>query len=214
MAINHPQLEFKEITFRYRKDRMFSFPSLTLYEHEQCLILGDSGSGKTTLLHILTGLLRPFTGTVLLNGVDIYRLSPKKQDQFRGKHIGLVFQQSHLIKSLTVLENMKLARWLAGLPIDKGELLAVLQRLGIADKATCYPYQLSQGQAQRAAIGRALINKPMILVADEPTSALDDRHAAIVLELLLEQSKGFGATLIIATHDKRIKDRISHTYQL
>lgn len=214
MATSHPQLELQDITFEYHKKQMLFFPPLTVNKGEHCLILGNSGSGKTTLIHVLTGLLRPLTGKVLVNNVDIYQLSARELDQFRGQHVGLVFQQNHLINSLTVFENLKLARWLAGLPADKGELLTVLQQLNIADTAFRYPHQLSQGQRQRAAIVRALVNKPTFLVADEPTSALDDYHAAIALEILLEQSESYGTSLIIATHDKRIKDRIQHTYQL
>ncbi|GAA4786757.1 ABC transporter ATP-binding protein [Olivibacter ginsenosidimutans] len=203
-----------DVKFNYTDDVKLSFPRFTLRKGEHCLILGNSGSGKTTLIHMMCGLLRPSSGKVILNGVDIYGLSAKQLDHFRGQNIGLIFQQTHLIRSLTILENLQLARWLAGLKEDREELLLVLQRLKIADKATNYPHQLSQGQAQRAAIARALVNRPMFLIADEPTSSLDDHHAALVLDLLLDQSQNFGASLIIATHDKRVKDQIVNTYQL
>ncbi|WP_134088481.1 ABC transporter ATP-binding protein [Olivibacter sp. XZL3] len=212
--MNRSIISLEGIEVNYNDGVRLAFAELKVEEGAHCLILGNSGSGKTTLLHVMCGLLTPSSGRVLLRGVDIYKLSAREIDHFRGQNIGFVFQQNHLIKSLTVLENLKLARWLAGVRDDYGELQDILKRLNMADKSSSYPFQLSQGQLQRVAIARALVNRPLFVVADEPTSALDDQHTEIVTELLSEQAEAYGATLIIATHDKRIMDKFSSTYQL
>lgn len=190
------------------------FEDLHIKHGVHTLILGDSGSGKTTLLHILSGLLRPTTGDVRINGQSLYTLPTKKMDHFRGQHIGLVFQDAHLVKSLTIRENLKIAQMFARKPADNTRIEQVLALLRLEEKADSYPNNLSRGQSQRAAIARAVVNKPSILVADEPTASLDDVNTEIVLKLLLEQAEEQGATLIIATHDKRVKSQIQHTYQV
>ncbi|MGY0040907.1 ABC transporter ATP-binding protein [Pedobacter sp. NJ-S-72] len=181
---------------------------------EQWLLLGESGSGKTTLLHILTGILKPVAGEVNMDGTSLYSLSSKALDQFRGRNIGIIFQRPHLIKSLTITENLVTAQSFARLPEDHKRVNEVLTSLGIADKKDTYPSELSQGQLQRVSIARAVINKPVLLIADEPTSSLDDKNANAVLELLMQQSGLNQATLIVATHDKRVKDAFTNTYEL
>jgi len=208
------QIVVQHLAFGYDKKKMFHFPSLLLNQGEHCLILGNSGSGKTTFIHLLSGLLQPLGGRVMLYGVRIHQLSSRRLDLFRGQHIGLIFQQAHLMKSLTVLENLQLAQELAGLKKDSIYQQLILQRLDILEKKHSYPHQLSQGQLQRAAIARAVINRPKLLIADEPTSALDDINAERVLDLLIDQAAINNASLMIATHDQRVKNRIANTYQL
>jgi len=188
------------------------FKDWTIGSTENWLLLGASGSGKTTLIHILTGLLRPEGGKVFINDTDIYSLSQKNLDIFRGQHIGLIFQTPHMIKSLTIRDNLKIAQSFAGLPVDNKRIDEVLETLGIQEKSTKYPYELSQGQLQRVSIARAVINKPAAILADEPTSSLDDKNAAIVLNLLISQSVINGSALIISTHDKRVKDKFTKQY--
>ena len=188
------------------------FKDWTIGSTENWLLLGASGSGKTTLIHILTGLLRPEGGKVFINDTDIYSLSQKNLDIFRGQHIGLIFQTPHMIKSLTIRDNLKIAQSFAGLPVDNQRIDEVLETLGIHEKSTKYPYELSQGQLQRVSIARAVINKPAAILADEPTSSLDDKNAAIVLKLLISQSVLNGSALIISTHDKRVKDEFTKQY--
>ena len=188
------------------------FKDWTIGSTENWLLLGASGSGKTTLIHILTGLLRPEGGKVFINDTDIYSLSQKNLDIFRGQHIGLIFQTPHMIKSLTIRDNLKIAQSFAGLPVDNKRIDEVLETLGIQEKSTKYPYELSQGQLQRVSIARAVINKPAAILADEPTSSLDDKNAAIVLNLLISQSVLNGSALIISTHDKRVKDMFTKQY--
>lgn len=207
-------ISIKSVTHNYNGASKISFKDWQINDGEQWLLLGESGSGKTTLLHILTGILKPSNGEVNIDQTSIYQLSSKELDQFRGRKIGIIFQRPHLIKSLTIEENLKLAQSLAGLPTDNHRIEEVLTSLAIADKKKAYPSELSQGQLQRVSIARAVINKPALLIADEPTSSLDDKNALAVLQLLMEQSGLNQATLVVATHDKRVKDAFTHTYSL
>jgi putative ABC transport system ATP-binding protein len=169
---------------------------------------------KTTLLHVLAGILRPSAGSASIAGQDLHALSAAELDRFRGRNIGIVLQRLHLLPSLTVAENVQLAQFLAGLPQDHARVHEVLAGLDLADKAAVRPHELSHGQAQRAAIARAVVNRPRLLLADEPTSNLDDARCAQALDLLLSQAAACGATLVIATHDQRVKARIANHFQL
>lgn len=207
-------LTIKSVRHRYNGHAWLDFPDWDVRQGEHWLLMGASGSGKTTLLHVITGLLPPAEGKVVLDHTQIYRLSNRELDRFRGRRIGLVLQKPHLIKSLTVAENLLIAQRFAGFPESKTGIRQTLASLGIADKEKQYPARLSQGELQRVSIARAVINHPALLVADEPTSSLDDRNAASVLQLLTGQARQNQAALIIATHDKRVKDRISNVYEL
>ena len=207
-------ISLKSVAHQYSADKMISFKDWEVKAAEQWLLLGSSGSGKTTLLHILTGILKPTKGDVLLKNTSLYGLGSRALDQFRGRNIGIVFQRPHLIKSLTIAENLLMAQSFADLPRDRRRVQEALSSLGIAEKEDAYPSELSQGQLQRVSIARAVINKPALLIADEPTSSLDDKNADAVLQLLLSQSNLNGATLIVATHDNRVKEAFTHRYEL
>jgi putative ABC transport system ATP-binding protein len=207
-------IAIKSVTHSYGNAQRITFIDWQINNGEQWLLLGGSGSGKTTLLHILTGILKPTDGEVVINNTPVYSLPSKKLDQFRGRNIGIIFQRPHLIKSLTIAENLFMAQSFAGLPENKKRVDDVLSSLGIAAKKNAYPSELSQGQLQRVSIARAVINKPALLIADEPTSSLDDENTHAVLQLLLEQSGINQATLIVATHDKRVKEAFTNTYEL
>ncbi len=175
---------------------------------EQWLLMGASGSGKTTLLHVLAGILRPASGRVTVAGEDLSALGGPALDRFRGREIGIVLQHLHLIASLSVGQNLALAQSLAGLPVDRGRIDSVLESLDLAGKTDVSPHQLSFGQAQRVAVARAVVNRPKLLLADEPTSNLDDLRCEQVFRLLQEQARACGATLLIATHDGRLKPHL------
>ncbi len=207
-------ISIQAVAHRYNSNQQLSFKDWQINDGEQWLLLGQSGSGKTTLLHILTGILKPSAGEVRIGDTSIYQLSPKALDRFRGRQIGIIFQRPHLIKSLTIAENLLLAQSFAKLPENHERIDEVLKSLDMQHKKNAYPNELSQGQLQRISIARAVINKPALLIADEPTSSLDDKNAEAVLELLLQQSGLNQATLIVATHDKRVKDAFTHTYDL
>jgi len=180
----------------------------------QWLVIGPSGSGKTTLLHVLAGILRPSAGSVGVAGQDLTALRAQQLDRFRGQHIGIVLQRLHLIPSLRVMENLLLAQYLAGLPQDRARAREVLKALDLAGKEAAYPHELSFGQAQRVAVARAVVNRPKLLLADEPTSNLDDGRCQQALELLLSMAQACNATLVIATHDQRIRARIPRHFEL
>lgn len=207
-------LQTKNLTFFYNKETRFTFPELSCDFSNALLITGSSGKGKTTLLHLLAGLLRPKNGEIIIENVDIISLSEKQLDQFRGKNIGLILQQSHFIASMTVLENVVLASWLATgkKAVQKAEKL--LAELDLENQKHKLPSQLSIGQQQRVSIARALINEPKLLLADEPTSSLDDENAFKVAELLEKLTKEYNAALVIVTHDSRLKNKFSNQINL
>lgn len=207
-------ITLKSLSHSYKGGQTIEFKDWHIKTGERWLLLGNSGSGKTTLLHLMTGILQPSAGEVNINGTSIYRLSSKSLDQFRRQNIGIVFQRPHLIGSLSILENLIIVQRFANLAKDMARIKEVLASLDIADKQNAYPAQLSQGQLQRVSIARAVLNKPALLIADEPTSSLDDKNAFAVLDLLLTQSELNQTTLVVATHDKRIKDPFSNTYIL
>lgn len=203
------------LAFHYpNTEHSIQFKDLAINQGNHTILLGDSGKGKTTLLHLLSGLSKPTEGKVYINQNDIYQLNDGELDRFRADNLGFIFQEAHLLRNLSVLENILLAQNLAKKSENKQEVIAVLEKLQIADKANSLPKELSRGQLQRAAIARAVINKPKLLLADEPTAALDDSNTKHVLELLLETADMYEATLLIATHDQRIKNDFSNTYKL
>ncbi len=203
-------LKLQNITHRYTEDVVLSLPDFSVVQGGHTLVLGMSGSGKSTLLHIMAGLLRPSEGTVHVTGTNLYALKGHEQDRFRGSNIGIVFQQMHLLPALTIEQNIGLALFLAGKPRDRGRIREVLSSLDLSDKMNAFPHELSQGQKQRACIARAVINQPALILADEPTASLDDLRCQQVLALLLEQAESCEATLVIATHDQRIKSYFSN----
>jgi putative ABC transport system ATP-binding protein len=203
-----------DVRHGYGGQLILDLPQLTVPQGGRLLMLGPSGSGKSTLLHVLAGILRPDAGRAEVAGQDLYALGEHARDVFRGKHLGLVFQRLHLIGALTVAQNLRLAPALAGLPAGTARVREVLAALDLADKADAYPHQLSVGQQQRVAIGRAVMNHPRVLLADEPTASLDDRRTEAVLKLLLEQAEANGATLVVATHDRRIMGAFEHRLEL
>lgn len=200
-------VDANDIAAGYDGKAAVQLPQLSIARGEHTLLLGPSGSGKTTLLNVLAALAVPLSGSVRLDGNDLSAMSAGERDQFRGKHIGIVLQRLHLISALTVWDNLAIAQRVIGNVADPVHLTSLLATLGIADKARTFPAKLSQGEAQRVAIARALVNRPILVIADEPTSALDDDHCRAAMELLFAQADDHGATLIVATHDVRIKAR-------
>ncbi len=207
-------LEAKNITFSYNAQNTFSFPDFSCGDGEKKLILGGSGTGKTTYLHLLTGLLRPSGGSIVMNGTNIATLKSKELDQFRGKHIGLVFQTAHFIKALSVKENLSVPLWLGQKKANDSRISELLERLQIGHKLNAKINELSIGERQRVSIARAIVHKPKIIFADEPTSALDDKNTERVVSLLEEQAAQEEAALVIVTHDTRLKDLYKNRIEL
>lgn len=183
-------------------------------------VVGPSGSGKTTLLGLLAGLDRPTTGKVLLDGRDVHALTEDQRARFRVNRIGFVFQTFHLLPTLTALENVLVPLELAGrdrLPDGSGareSAAALLERVGLADRATHYPVQLSGGERQRVALARAFANQPRILFADEPTGNLDAQTGARVAALMQELNRDAGTTLVLVTHDLELAARAGRVIRL
>jgi ABC-type lipoprotein export system ATPase subunit len=204
----------QSLTYAYPAEKEIFFNDLDVASGEQILLLGESGSGKTTLLHLLGGLLKSQRGSIEVNGTDLTKLSESELDRFRGKHYGFIFQRNHLMAALTVEQNLLMSPFLAGLRQSQERVVEVLEHLGVIEKRKSRIQDLSLGQAQRVAIARAVLNKPSVLLADEPTSALDDKNCDRVSDLLLSAALENQATLIIATHDQRLKSKIHNLIQL
>lgn len=208
-------IQTDKLTFRYKKEEpLFNFPNIALKKGENLLILGKSGIGKTTLLHLLAGLLKPVSGKIVIDEVDIHAISHSELDKFRGQNIGLVFQKKHAIQSLNVIENLQTRLFLSGKPIKNIEIKFLLKQLGISACKNSAINTLSEGQLQRLGIAMAVIHNPQLILADEPTSSLDDENCKAVIELLLKQTKLTNANLIVITHDHRIKALFSNSITL
>lgn len=198
----------------YAGTPVLTIPQLIIPKNSRCLIKGNSGSGKTTLLYAMAGIGELQSGKITLNGTSLYGLSEQHRDVFRGQSIGIVFQTLHLIRSLNVLQNIELGASLMGKIIDKDYLLHLLQRLGIENIINKSAHHISQGQAQRVAIVRALVLKPQLILADEPTSSLDDTATKNVMEVLCSLADERQTTLVVASHDERITSSFNQVYDL
>lgn len=197
-------LNIENLAAGYGDHSVISLIELNLSPGQTCLIRGPSGSGKTTLLHTIAGFLPPRSGTVCIEGVSIYSLTEGKRDNFRGRRIGIIFQTLHLMKSLSVKENLELASYACGRAHDLQQANDLLEKLGIIALQDKPAMKISQGQAQRVAIARALLGGPSLILADEPTSSLDDKACAETGRLLKDLCKETNAVLIISSHDARI----------
>lgn len=196
--------QIQNLRHQYADRVVVSIDAMQVAQGEHVLLKGASGSGKTTMMHIIAGLLKPTAGKVMIGNTDITALEGASLDKFRGQHIGMVFQQTYLIKTLNVLDNLVLAQYMAAKKQDKKHCQAILDSLNLSHVAKQFPEQLSRGEAQRVVIARALVNEPSIILADEPTASLDDNNTATVANLLIEQAKKHHATLFVSTHDSRI----------
>ena len=181
---------------------------------EAWLLAGPSGSGKSTVLHLIAALTQPTAGRIVVANRDLAALGSSERDRWRARTIGLVPQRLHLIGAVSVADNLRLAQRLAGVGHDDARIAALLEAVQAADLARRFPRELSQGQAQRVAIARAVVNRPAVLLADEPTASLDDEHAAHALELLRAQALEAGATLVVASHDARVRPLLPRAFVL
>jgi len=191
-----------------------AFPDIQLDRGQELLLLGASGTGKTTLLHLIAGMRTPSAGQVELNQAAFSGLPVAKRDLARGKHMGIVFQTAHFVRSLNVAENLALACALAGQAPDSKRIAQLLEGLGLGHKIKARVDALSVGEQQRVSIARAVVHKPGLILADEPTSALDDTNTEVVLDLLRKQASDAGAALLIVTHDQRLKDHLTDRVEL
>jgi putative ABC transport system ATP-binding protein len=188
--------------------------SFSLDEGTTCTIVGPSGSGKTTLLSLCAGLDRPSFGSVVLNGINLGRLSEDELAEVRNQYVGFVFQTFQLIPTLSALENVMVPAELRGDPEAQTQARQLLTRVGLADRLRHYPVQLSGGEQQRVALARAFINQPKILFADEPTGNLDAETSEEVIDLLFALNKVAGTTLMLVTHNLELAQRTQRIIRL
>ncbi|HEV7351464.1 ABC transporter ATP-binding protein [Telluribacter sp.] len=204
----------KDLSFSYSAQKKFLFPDIHCNDAEALLILGQSGRGKTTLLHLLALLLEPQSGDISIDGQSIRHLAPGQAAAVRASKIGIIYQRAHFVGSLNVLENLLLTNYLAGRNQDQEKASSLAAQLGFGEHLSKKTHELSQGEQQRVSIARALMNNPAVILADEPTSSLDDENCRKVVSLLKAQSAQIGASLVVVTHDQRLKDEFSNQISL
>ena len=187
--------------------------SLAVAAGEMVAIIGPSGAGKSTLLHLLGALDKPDKGSVRIRDTDVFSLGAGKQARFRNEQLGFVFQQHHLLPEFSALENVAMPLWIRGKSRKEAarEAAAMLERVGLAERESHKPSELSGGEAQRVAIARALVNKPAILMADEPTGNLDTANADAIHNLFLSLRRDLGQTIILITHNEALAARTDRT---
>jgi putative ABC transport system ATP-binding protein len=194
----------ENISFSIDGQKLFSNINFKIETGKDLLITGPSGIGKTTLLSILSGLQKPTHGDVLYNDINLYNLAENKIDEFRGKQLGIIFQNFNLINTFTIKQYLQLVNTALNKK-DNNHIYELLQRVGLADKSHIKVSNLSIGEKQRVAVARAFIGKPKWIFCDEPTSSLDDKNTAIIINLIKEESLRCKASLVLITHDKRIQ---------
>ena len=194
----------ENISFSIDGQKLFSNINFKIETGKDLLITGPSGIGKTTLLSILSGLQKPTHCNVLYNYINLYNLAENKIDEFRGKQLGIIFQNFNLINTFTIKQNLQLVNSALNKK-DNNHIYELLQRVVLADKSHIKVSNLSIGEKQRVAVARAFIGKPKWIFCDEPTSSLDDKNTAIIINLIKEESLRCKASLVLITHDKRIQ---------
>ncbi len=187
--------------------------SLSIGKGEVVSVVGQSGAGKSTLLHLLGALDKPDSGSVLIDGTDIFKLPAKKQAAFRNKHIGFVFQFHHLLPEFSAVENVSVPLWIAGQGRKQAmdNAAAILDIVGLGNKLDNKPSELSGGEQQRVAIARALVNKPSIIMADEPTGNLDSANAQSIHQLFIDLRNKLGQTFVMITHNEELAGMTDRT---
>lgn len=200
----------RALEVHYPPKVVLALPDIALHAGEELAVVGPSGSGKTTLLHVLAGLVSPTKGTVRILGQELTGMTAAGLERFRARHVGLVFQDFHLIDGYTALENVMVSLAAAGTPLGAARAYsrALLEDLELGHRLHHLPRRLSAGERQRVAIARAVATDPVLLLADEPTANLDRGRAQGALELLRDIARRQEAALLIATHDPMVMDRI------
>jgi putative ABC transport system ATP-binding protein len=201
-------IQTRALRYQYPAGPVLSFQDLDVPQGATLLLRGTSGAGKSTWLALAAGLLTPASGQVVIAGQPLAELSRAQRDAWRARHLGFLPQKLHLSDALSVERNLALAFYAAGVPEDRASVLRALDRLGVGELRARRPSQLSGGQAQRVALARSILMEPKIILADEPTASLDDEAAFAGLRLLQNCALQCHATLVIATHDRRVQEAL------
>jgi len=203
----------ENISFAIDGYKLISDINLKIQPQKDLLITGPSGIGKTSLLSMLCGLQKPTQGNVKYNDINLYDMSENKIDDFRGKELGIVFQNFNLINSFTIKQNLDIANTVSK-QNNNDQLYDLLQRVGLAEKSHLQVSKLSVGEKQRLAVARAFIGKPKWIFCDEPTSSLDNKNTDVIINLIKEESLRCKASLILITHDTRVKSILNFSQVL
>jgi putative ABC transport system ATP-binding protein len=201
-------IETRALRYQYPAGPVLCFQEPDVPQGATLLLRGTSGAGKSTWLALAAGLLTPASGQVVIAGQPLAELSRAQRDAWRARHLGFLPQKLHLSDALSVERNLALAFYAAGVPEDRASVLRALDRLGVGELRARRPSQLSGGQAQRVALARSILMEPKIILADEPTASLDDEAAFAGLRLLQNCALQCHATLVIATHDRRVQEAL------
>ena len=196
------------LRYQYPQGAQLVFTDVDVPQGATLVLRGNSGSGKSTWLALVAGLLSATAGSVVVADSHPGALAQSARDAWRARTLGFLPQKLHLSDALTVRQNLNLVYFAAGLPVDPAAATQALDALGVVDLAGRKPSQLSGGQAQRVALARAVLLRPRVILADEPTASLDDTSASAALQLLAASARQCGATLVIATHDRRVTDAL------
>ena len=209
-------IDIRHITKSFGSLQVLKGIDLHIGKGEVVSIVGPSGAGKTTLLQIIGTLDRPDSGQVIVDGIDTSQLSTKKLSDFRNQHLGFVFQFHQLLPEFTAIENIMIPAYIAGLSQKQAKARAteLLEFMGLSDRATHKPNELSGGEKQRVAVARALVNKPAVILADEPSGSLDTKNKEELHQLFFDLRNQFGQTFVIVTHDEQLASTTDRTIHL
>jgi putative ABC transport system ATP-binding protein len=199
-------LQIKSLEYEVDNQKIIKGNSFNINHKEHQLILGNSGSGKTTLLNLMSGLLKPSSGEILFEGVKYSNLNEKDLDSLRAENFGFIFQKLNLIEYLSIKQNLALVKD----KFNSDDVDKIISELGLSGKSNQEVKNLSFGEAQRVAVARGVINNPKVIFADEPTSALDDSNTEIVMKMIFDYVNKNNSTLVVCTHDDRVKNFFSN----
>lgn len=207
-------LQLKNIKHSHEAERILNIKELNIGEGNHSLVIGKSGSGKTTLINVISGILKPQNGEIVIDGQNIFLLFDSERDKFRAKKMSIVFQNQFLIPSLSINDNLKIIRKLSSNTLNMDETSTMLELLKINPILKKLPHELNEKQTKKIAILKSLVSKPRLILVDELTSSLDAENTESICDLFIKSANKIGSTIIMMSHDTRNQDKFSHTINL